>query len=172
MRDLAGYPVLSINPFIPDMGKFYQCIVDEKNPLPWGYRFRTSFFQGCMGISRYLFYVDIDKVTKRTDRGRRLPILNPNAYRFVHVDLGVKNDSCGIAMGHIAGFERGRLFASPIIYIDFMLQIKPQAGQEIYIEDVREIILKFYDAGFNIIKITFDRSQSLESIQKFKSFRF
>ena len=172
LRDLAGYPVMSINPFLPNMEKFYNCVVSEQNPLLGGAILKHPFSHMVYEYPNADFYIDWDSITRKTAKGNRVPLINPQTPRFIHIDLGVKNDACGIAMGHIAEFERGKLFLSPVIYIDFMLRIKPVEGSEIYIEDIRDLILKFYDAGFNIIKITFDKFQSLESIQKFKSLGF
>ena len=168
LRDIAGYSIASSNPFWQgDISKIYECVVDEKNPLPGRYVLRHPFSSEVYEYGRD-FYIEPEKVCRLNESGQWVPIVNPNAARFVHVDLGVKSDACGIAMGHVAYYDEGKLYYSPVIYIDFMLRIVPPRDGEILIEDVQNLILKFYDLGFNIVKITFDKFQSLESLQRFK----
>jgi len=168
LRDIAGYSVASVNPFWQgDIARIYECVVDEKNPLPDGSLLVHPFSSVVYEYGKD-FYVDLEKICVRDLNGRYIPRVNPTAPRFVHVDLGVRNDACGIAMGHVAYFEEGRLFYNPVIYIDFMLKIVPPKDGEILIEDVQNLILTFYDANFNIAKITFDKYQSLESLQRFR----
>jgi hypothetical protein len=99
--------------------------------------------------------------------------------RFIHIDLGLNKegmgDCAGIAMGKFDGWvERksveGKIEKRPKIKIDFMLQIKaPSAKDEIQFEDVRQIVYRLKDIGYNIHKVTFDGWQSVDSVQTLKS---
>lgn len=77
-------------------------------------------------------------------------------YKYnVHVDLGLKRDACGIAMGHR---ERQNTI------IDLMIQIKP-LYREIQFSDVRQVIFELRDRKFNINKVSYDGWQSVDSRQ-------
>lgn len=99
--------------------------------------------------------------------------------RFIHIDLGLnkegKGDCAGLAMGKFAGWvERksveGRMEKRPKIKIDLMMQIKAKSAKdEIQFEDVRQIVYRLRDIGYNIHKVTFDGWQSVDSVQTLKS---
>ncbi|MFA5724582.1 MAG: hypothetical protein WC979_10090 [Candidatus Pacearchaeota archaeon] len=101
--------------------------------------------------------------------------------RFIHIDLGLnregKGDCAGFAMGKFNGWQevksiQGKLEKRPKIFIDFMCQIKAKPRDEIQFEDVRKLIYKLKDIGYNIAKITFDGWQSVDSVQTLKSAGF
>lgn len=99
--------------------------------------------------------------------------------RFIHIDLGLnkegRGDCAGFAMGKFNGWvERksieGKVEKRPTIWIDFMLQIKAKSTKdEIQFEDVRQIIYRLRDIGYNIHLVTFDGWQSVDSVQTLKS---
>ena len=82
------------------------------------------------------------------------------AERFVHVDLGLKRDACGIAM---ATCERGG--SAPVARVEFMLRLAPPRGGEIDLGRVREIILALRGRGFNIAQVSYDGFESADSRQ-------
>jgi hypothetical protein len=101
--------------------------------------------------------------------------------RFIHIDLGLnkegRGDAAGFAMGKFAGWEEvrsisGKVEKKPKIQIDFMLRIKAKPKDEIQFEDVRKIIYRLKDIGYNIAKVTFDGWQSIDSVQTLKSAGF
>ncbi len=105
--------------------------------------------------------------------------------RFVHVDLGLSRDACGIAMAHRpvpgcswfpapTGAEpnpRGRKAV-----IDICVQVKPEPkarGQrivEIDFEDIRSLVRSWQERGFAIKdgKVTYDGWQSIDSRQQLR----
>jgi len=101
--------------------------------------------------------------------------------RFIHIDLGLnkegKGDCAGFAMGKFNGWveaksSQGKIEKRPKIFIDFMLRIRAKPKGEIQFEDVRQIIYKLRDIGYNIHKITFDGFQSVDSVQTLRSAGF
>ncbi len=101
--------------------------------------------------------------------------------RFIHVDLGLnkegKGDCAGLAMGKFDGWverksSQGKMEKRPKIFIDLMMQIKAKPRDEIQFEDVRKVIYKLKDIGYNIHLITFDGWQSVDSVQTLKSAGF
>ncbi|NLO07958.1 MAG: hypothetical protein GX131_19220 [candidate division WS1 bacterium] len=82
--------------------------------------------------------------------------------RYVHVDLALKRDACGIAMAHCeaeAGDDR------PTVVVDLMLQIVAQGDEEIQFGDVRELIVALRQRGCRIAQVSYDGYQSADSRQ-------
>jgi len=101
--------------------------------------------------------------------------------RFIHIDLGLnkegKGDYAGFAMGKFNGWverksSKGKIEKRPKIFIDFMLRIKAGPRDEIQFKEVRKIVYKLRDIGYNIHKVTFDGWQSVDSVQTLKSAGF
>lgn len=98
--------------------------------------------------------------------------------RFMHVDLAVSGDACGIAMCHIPDWvpvtvvtfdehnhKRVDREFQPLIKYDFIGRIVAPSGGEIIFSQIREIIYDLTDRGFDIQLITYDRFQSVDSVQ-------
>lgn len=85
--------------------------------------------------------------------------------RYIHVDLGLKKDACGFAMGKSGGYKEVGGVEANSVYIDLVLQIKAKPSEEIMFSEVRELIYSLKDRGFPIAKVTFDGWQSVDSIQ-------
>lgn len=81
---------------------------------------------------------------------------------FVHCDLSAKRDSTGIAMSH---YEDRR----DMMVVDLMLQIQVPKGGQLLISNARRFILGLAKRGFSIYKVTFDRWQSLDTIQQLRN---
>jgi hypothetical protein len=83
------------------------------------------------------------------------------AARFVHVDLGLKKDACGIAMAKVEADGRGM----PVVVVEMMNQIKAPPGGEVDFAGVRELILSLRGRGFRVARVTYDGWQSADSLQ-------
>jgi len=101
--------------------------------------------------------------------------------RFIHIDLGLnkegRGDCAGLAMGKFDGWvtsksSEGKIEKKPKVFIDLMLQIKARPRDEIKFEEIRQIVYKLRDIGYNIHKVTFDGWQSVDSVQTLKSAGF
>ncbi len=88
--------------------------------------------------------------------------------RFIHIDLGLKKDACGFAMGKLNDWDIVEGEKRPKVFIDLVLQIKAQPSEEIIFAEVRQLIYSLQDRGFDIQKVTFDGWQSVDSIQILK----
>lgn len=95
--------------------------------------------------------------------------------RYIHIDLGHTGDSVGIAMAHVPYFvdreeidtntREVEFVQSPVVKIDFWGKIRASKRQEIILSDIREIIYDLSRRGFYFGLISFDRFQSLDSLQ-------
>jgi len=88
-----------------------------------------------------------------------------NEPRFIHIDLGLKKDACGFAMGKLNGFDIIEGERRPKVYIDLVLQIKAQPNEEIIFSEIRQLIYSLQDRGFRIAKVSYDGWQSADSLQ-------
>lgn len=98
-----------------------------------------------------------------------------NFLRYVHIDLGLTRDAVGIGCVHVPRFvEREELDSvtkevrkvlEPLVRVDFWGRIVAPKNEEIILSEVREIIYDLSLRGFYFGLITFDRFQSIESVQ-------
>jgi len=147
LRDIAGVSTLAIHPFIMEADK-----VSE------GFECRNSVF------SRE--DVDFDQTQLQILTGN---VKDKDEPRFVHIDLAVTSDSCGLVIGYVSGFtdiDRGEVKERlPVIEIDGVLEIRPPAGGEIEFEKVRRVLYRLREVGVGIRWVTMDTYQSRDSLQ-------
>lgn len=86
-----------------------------------------------------------------------------DAPRYVHVDLGLTRDACGIAMAFCEN-DDGQA-GHPRVVVELMHRIVAPAGGEIDLSRPREIILALRDRGFPIAQASYDGWQSADSKQ-------
>jgi hypothetical protein len=148
LRDIAGVSTLALHPFILNSESVVRSFGRAK---------------GIAGRDRVDF-----KDTKLQIFPKR--IINPDEPRFAHLDLAISGDSCGLAIGHVTGFEqlvRGEKEVEilPRIYFDLVLEIAPPRQGEIEFEKVRSVLYRLREMGMNIKWVTLDSYQSTDTIQ-------
>ncbi len=132
-------------------------------------------------LTEQVRWTDLRKII----RGAPVPNYFPGEARFVHVDIATgtrdpnskrKTDSLGIAMG--CAFDKyiltdrdketGQLFEffRPKVWIDFMLQIRPEQGEQIDIGKVQTFVLNLKNYGFHLQRVTADGFQSAYFLQE------
>jgi len=128
------------------------------------------------------YFRDEDKVRKAfmyaddpiDDEGRFHKWFNntDNHRRFIHVDLGFKRDRTALCMSHCSGFKEIKTSVGvenlPIINVDLVHSWKAAPGEEINFASVRQLIVDLC-RKFDVVKVTFDRWQSIEMIQSLRS---
>lgn len=176
IRDLAGLSTVSINPFIQRREKIREA-VDPTRVHP----FTTLLLDPSRpGKFRWDLMVAprMERISGNIEQPVVRPILNPTAFRYVHLDLSLRGDATGFCMAHIGGWKDvirravdGRQFLerAPIYVIDLMLKVVPPAGGEIILADVRHIVYDLTAHGYSIRRVTLDSWQSADSIQQFKN---
>ena len=86
--------------------------------------------------------------------------------RFLHVDLGLKHDACGLALVHCeAGLTRPE---EPEVYADLVCRLTAPVGGEVDFARLRELIGDLKRRGFAIAQVSFDGWQSVDSRQILK----
>lgn len=154
LRDIAGVGTLARYPFILNVAKVNACF---------------GVVENVFSLEETDFISTIVKLRIGTLTDKHLP-------RWAHIDLGVTNDSCGLAIGHIPGFKSMEKMSGgnkvkevlPIIRMDGVLRIRPPKGDEILFYKVRNILYMLREAGLNIKWVSYDSFQSVDSIQLLK----
>jgi len=94
--------------------------------------------------------------------------------RFVHIDLSISKDRCGIAVCKVNRYEKrrtdeGLIETVPIIDVELVMTITPSTIHHIDIADVRRWILELREVhGLNIAKVSYDQFNSAESRQMWR----
>lgn len=151
LRDLAGIPPVTGNPFISLVDRIMEC--------------RDRWVEA---------FGDDSPVD---DSGRIQPWFKANDRlpRVGHLDIAYSGDgdALGFAMGHVRELVDIDGELKPYIVIDMALRIKATPGSEIFLSDVRQLIYSLRDdRGFNLTTITCDGFQSTDSMQQFERRRF
>ena len=190
LRDIAGMPRSKKTMFMPAMAiikqatKTYNKIVKVPG--------RQLFYENKVDISVYKDHQLRDLVDTRHIDG---PIRNWREYGFVrepafgvHIDAGLSDDCCGIAVGRVLGLSEvnelrsyipgadkfvayGGGIKAPIIFIDGILSIRPPTGDEIDLTKVQGIIFTLIKMGVNIRWLSMDRFASPQMLQMIRKYR-
>ena len=97
--------------------------------------------------------------------------------RFIHVDLALTGDWCGIGCGFVKEVEwkqtdEGVLELVPFIVVDFAIRVRSASSEEeLDLGLVRDLI-KWVAKKVSVAKVTFDGFQSADSIQILKKLGF
>ena len=109
------------------------------------------------------------------------PKVNPGSPRFIHADLALKHDCVGLACSHLYGFKQvertdmqgvPQKTTLPVVYVDFMVKIRPPKGSEIDFTKITSFIFYLQKLGMPIGAVTFDKFQSNYHQQIFKKAGF
>ena len=164
LKDIAGISGVSTNKLIPYAGKI-EMVINHKRKSPF------MLDQIVLGID------STDDIKDFLDDIR---ILKKDIHipRFVHCDLGLKNDSTGLSMVHAdrqTSVERftsdGKIESLVENHYtqDFSIGIKAPVGSEVPIYKIREFILWLATTlGLRLEVVSFDGFQSSDSLQLLK----
>lgn len=153
LRDLAGIPPQSTDPFIALPERIERCQqlwherCGDESPVtdsPTTPQFKPWF--------------------KAPDRMKRV----------AHVDIATSGDgdAMGIAIAHIPGIVEVDGEEKPLIVFDALMRIHAPSGSEIMLSDMRRILYRLRDdLGFDLKMVTFDGFQSTDSIQLLRKSR-
>ena len=168
LRDIAGVATFNLSPLIRDRESVLDAVSDVM-PNPFTRDEVTCDITDDVMIDEFFRIKDVAKVVM----GKWVPKLNPQAPRFIHVDIGLTGDALGFAMGHVAGkvkVERintdgtTSAMTSPFVVIDLMIRVSAPVGGEVDLGKVRAFI-NYLRKLYVLTKITFDGFQSADSIQ-------
>ncbi len=168
LRDLAGIATFNVSPLIRDRQSVLDAVCNDI-PRPFD---ASVIIAGTEDDDFIEDYIQLERIC-RIHNGKHQPRITPNAPRTIHLDLALRGDSAGFAMGHIGGLvkiEKRRADGilsqrtEPYIIIDQMFCIKPPLSGEIELAKIRAYI-SFLSKFYNIIRVTADGFQSADMIQ-------
>ena len=83
--------------------------------------------------------------------------------RYLHIDLGIKHDACGIGMAccHSAPDNPDE----PQVVVELAWRLKAPEGGEVDLSRVRQLVTDLRRRGFNIAQVSYDGFQSVDSRQ-------
>src|SRR3990167_10097957 len=98
---------------------------------------------------------------------------NKDKRRFIHIDYGVSNNAAGLAMCHVSHFinptgNRFNLNCRPFVVFDVLARIPAGRGEDIILTDIESMITNIAERGFLISLTTFDKFQSVQTMQNLK----
>jgi len=173
IRDIAGVAIYTVQPFIGN--KEY---------------IGNAFLHGeQIGLTR-IFSVDEATLSPKPQFLQQEYILphkirKPDAVRYVGIDIGVKKDKFGFALGYIDGHARAKkeFFNAekqtfdvyeekmPKIVIEMLLTIKKEEEfGEVELARVRNLILQLIKFGYKIRQVSMDGYQSTDMFQILKRY--
>lgn len=165
IRDYAGKTVLAVNPFISRRETIQQSF-----DLAAKYGYQQPYSLGEVDLEQGFPPLIHDRLRKDVEQ-----------FRIAHIDLGLKKDAAGIAIGHIAGYKIGtekigegedaevRMTILPIVAIDMAMRVVAPKGGEIDFSKIRKLLRDFRDKGDMPLKyVLTDGFQSVDTRQILK----
>lgn len=160
LMDIAGKALSSSIKYIY-YDKLKLCYRDYlKNPFS-----RDELIIGFDDDSRIQDYLVMSRLSK-IDRSKP---------HFIHWDTSKSGDATGLAMATIAGHREVKKLVAGQLYQDediihkvvFAINIRPEPGNEIPFYKIRNFIYYLrYELGYNIVSVTCDSFQSVDTLQQ------
>jgi len=171
-RDIAGIATDTYAPFIANRNAIDK-MFDEHRPQVFDVR-EWDMATGKLEINW-------DDVITTNARGEEIPICCPHAARHVHIDLSRNMCATGFLLCHQAGLvEVVRVDATgqkaieeaPVFHIDATLRIIAGGANEIDHSEVRSLIYRLNEGGFNVRSVSLDNWMSVPNMQLLKKHGF
>lgn len=152
LRDVAGIATEALHPFILDVEAIADCFNRRTSVLT---ETTCDFASVGVGVKKGLLLPEVGQLHRP---------------RWVHIDLSIRADSCGVACGFVDSFtkvNRGdHTETLPNVSFDFVLEIRPPKNGEILFHKVRALIYTLSKMGLPIKWISLDTYQSFDMIQQ------
>lgn len=167
-RDIAGIATDTYAPFVADR-KAIEAMFDEHRPQVFARR------EWDMGTGPLI--VNWDDVIERNALNENVPICCPHSARHVHIDLSKNMCATGFNLIHQAGMVevvrtdhdgKKSIEEAPVFHIDGILRIIAGSANEIDHSEIRSLIYRLNDGGFNIRSVSMDHWMSVPNMQLLK----
>jgi len=171
-RDIAGIATDTYAPFIANRPAI-ESMFDEHRPQVFAKR-EWDMATGTLDINWE------DTITLNA-RGEKVPVCCSAASRHVHIDLSKNMCATGFNLCHQAGsievvrtdaMGQKSIEEAPVFHIDGMLRIIAGNANEIDHSDVRALIYRLNEGGFNIRSVSMDHWMSVPNMQLLKKHGF
>lgn len=159
LREIVGISTNAITPFIAQRQKIYEAVT------PWNAReLKPWTTENNYKLNEY---------SKLNDNG--MPVIidenlpKDGKPRYVHVDLSIVQDRCGIGISHIDGYMEVGEEKLPFYVVDWVVTLEPDSVNQVDVAQVRRWIVDLkLKYGINIARVTYDGFQSIETIQQLR----
>lgn len=161
LKDHAGIPPAVEDPFITAVDRITEA---QKK---WKERFKERFGPG--------YTPALSKRGRSKPEFHELLFADNTLKRTLHTDIGYAShgDAAGIAMAHIPEVIEVNGELKPYIVFDFLLRVKPAGGQQLMLDDLRQVIYEMRDTRkFKIALVSYDGFESQDSQQILAKKRF
>lgn len=124
---------------------------------------RDAFIKDPVPVLR-AFDADVDETEVITHAALR-PIrseynLTKGLKYYIHVDLGQKHSNAALGIAHKE---------QDTLVVDLLKVWQPGPDQDIELRDIQNFIIKLKDRGYRLMEVTYDKFQSLDSIQQLQN---
>lgn len=156
LREIVGIATNAITPFIPQRHKIHEAAA------AWTAREQKEWTTQ----SNYVLneYNTLSEVGMPVIIPENLP--KDGKPRFVHVDLAVSSDRCGIGICHIDGYVEVGGERLPYYVVDWVVTLEPDSLNQVDIAEVRRWVVDLkLKHGLDIARVSYDGYQSTESVQ-------
>jgi len=171
-RDVAGIATDTYSPFISKR-EAIEDMFDPDRPHLFDVR------EWEMGRGLQIYW---SKVMTENARGERVPWCCSHANRHVHIDLSKNMCATGLCIAHQAGMtevvridiETGKksIEEAAVFHVDGILRILAGPAGDIQHDEVRGLIYKLNEGGFNIRSVSMDHWMSVPNMQILKKHGF
>lgn len=159
LRDIVGMSVNALTPFIRRRNKIDDAVVRGLEHGVESFLIKDNVNLGLEGLPR-------------VRKGKYCA--NPGKPRYVHIDLAINGDRCGVAMLRFDGFsqvtrETGEIETLPVVTVEMAVSIQGDHEQEVDLFEIRSWVKTLKKMhGYPIRAVTYDGWNSLESRQQWK----
>lgn len=158
LRDVLGISHNALSPFIKSRHKVYECAEAGREEGLESFLVKDHVILGVDGM------LQVRQGTYCT---------NPSRPRYVHIDLSINGDHCGVAMvcftGMIEVERQGMRELMPTARLEMAASIEPDVNNEIDIAEVRAFVQQLRSRyGYPIRGVSYDGFNSRESIQAWR----
>jgi hypothetical protein len=125
--------------------------------------------------------INWDEVITTNARGEHIPVCCANSPRHVHIDLSKNMCATGLNLCHQAGMVevvrtdpdgKKSIEEAPVFHIDGMLRVVAGAANEIDHGEIRGLIYRLNEGGFNVRSVSMDHWMSVPNMQLLKKHGF
>ena len=176
IRDISGIALYAASPFFGNRERLHS-LIDSDRYHPFTVDEPTlSIKDDDMTLESIFKKEDVFEEIDSFRHTYQLKV-NAGAPRFIHADLALMHDCVGLVCSHLYGFKKVerpdmqgviQKTTLPVVYVDFMIKIKPPKGSEIDFAKITSFIFYLQKLGMPIGAVTFDKFQSNYHQQIFK----
>ncbi len=167
LRDIAGVSTQAISAFFQRVDAIDACVTNRPHPFS-----EEVWTAGSPGMWKWDTLCR--KVERRLPGGFTedawMPREAPRVPRWIHIDTSTSGDSTGFCMSRIDRWVEvvrrdgdGKRYTdmAPYYIVEAMLCIRPPAGEQIYMPDVRRLVYELQAHGYPIAGFSTDSYQCL-----------